>query len=160
MKTVLEIHEIVPHNFMSTIEVAACYVEVDSKLLLLQLSELKDESGYWTVPAGKLEKGETAVQAASRELFEETTIQLEHPFLFNSVGSLFIRKPGLDYIYHLFRVQLRSFPFVCLSKEHQSYQWVSLEEIGNMPLMKGGKEVFSYYCKKLVSCCAKKRLPH
>src|SRR5690242_19533034 len=101
----IEIHTKKPDGFNPKIQVAACYVEVDHKLLLLQRAG-KLETGKWGVPAGKIEKNEIPEQAAKRELFEETGISASVQYL----SSLYIRKPEMDYIYHLFKVLLDEAP--------------------------------------------------
>ncbi len=67
-----KVYEVRPQGFKATAEVAACYLEVDGKLLLLECSSSKAESGKWGVPAGKIEMGETPKEAAKRELFQIT----------------------------------------------------------------------------------------
>jgi 8-oxo-dGTP pyrophosphatase MutT (NUDIX family) len=88
------------------------------------------EGGTWTVPAGKLEAGENPVQGAKRELFEETGIEINSEKEFKAHGALYIRKPDVDYVYHMFSIDLPSAPSVRLSVEHCSYQWVSSTEDG------------------------------
>lgn len=140
----IQIYEKKPEEFAPQVEVAACYVEVDDKLLLLQLASGKEEAGKWGVPAGKLEKGEAPERAAARELFEETGIVVG---ALSQMGSLYIRKPQIDYVYHLFRVCLEQIPAVCLSREHQTYKWASSRDLEEMPLMAGAREALSHYRK-------------
>lgn len=142
---VLEVHESKPEGFSEKIQVGACYVEIDNKLLLLQLSSTKSESGKWGVPAGKLEKNESPLNGAIRELFEETGITIDLSSQIQSLGSLYIRKKELDYIYHMFKVKLDQMPKVHLSAEHQNYTWASLKELEELPLMEGAKEALRHY---------------
>ena len=144
METAVEVHEIKPENFNSQIEVAACYIECEEKLLLLRNAPEDSEAGSWGVPAGKLESNETSLQGAARELFEETSISVDLSQI-QSIGSLYIRKPGVDFVYHLFHIKLATRPEVRLSTEHQSYRWVSPEEMEMMPIMIGGKEAYARY---------------
>ena len=130
-------------------QAAGCYLEIDNKFLLLRRASSKLEPGRWGVPAGKLEKGETSEKAAIRELLEETGISLERPSQIQCVGSLYIRKPESDYVYHLFRVQVDQVPEVRLSDEHESYKWASLKDLEEMPLMAGAKEALQHYRKSL-----------
>ncbi len=146
----IEIHEKKPEGFSPQVQVAACYLEIDSKLLLLQRASNKLEPGRWGVPGGKLEKKETPEQAAVRELSEETGISLEHLSQVRYVGALYIRKPTVDYVYHLLKVQVDQMPDICLSNEHESYKWASLKDLEEMPLMAGGKEILDYYRKTLI----------
>lgn len=141
----VEIYEKAPFDFSPKIEASACYIEIDSKILLLQLATHKSESGKWGVPAGKLEKNETAQNAAIRELFEETGISLRQSSQIQSLGSLFIRKPGIDYVYHLFRVHLNQIPDLRLSDEHQDYRWASTKDLEELPLMAGAKQALDHY---------------
>ena len=139
------VHERKPKGFEPQVQVVACYIEIDDKLLLLQLSPRKSESGAWGVPAGKLEKNETLESAAKRELFEETGISIEKYSQVQSLGALYIRKPEVDYTFHLFRIHLDQVPTVYLSDEHQNYRWATSEDIEEMPLMEGAREALQYY---------------
>lgn len=51
----VEVHETKPENFNPQVEVAACYLECDGKLLLLLNAFGDSEAGSWGVPAGKLD---------------------------------------------------------------------------------------------------------
>lgn len=140
-----EIYDVAPKDFSPTVEVSACYIEIDSKLLLLQRGNVQFEPGLWGVPAGKVEKGESPDAAALRELFEETGIVIDQTSQIKSFGSLYIRKPNVDYIYHLFRIELNQFPTVVLSQEHCSFKWVPPLERQKLPLMSGAEEALRRY---------------
>jgi 8-oxo-dGTP diphosphatase len=145
MKSLLEVHEKKPEGFTPQVQVAGCYLETDGKFLLLQNAFWKSESGKWGVPAGKLDSNETPEIAAKRELFEETGISLPSPSQLQQMGSLYIRKPEVDYVYHLFKVQLDQIPNVHLSDEHQDYKWVTLKDVEEIPLMDGAREALHYF---------------
>lgn len=144
-KSNIEIFESKPFDFNATVEVAACYIEIDDQLLLLQQSNQKEEVGKWGVPAGKVEN-ERLEDAAKRELFEETGIHVDTSQILY-LSSLYIRKPKVDYIFHLFDVLLEQKPEIHLSDEHQSYKWASINDIQKMALMLGAEEALDKYKK-------------
>lgn len=145
----IEVYETKPHDFNPTIEVVANYVNVSEKILLLKLAPNKSEAGHWGVPAGKLEKQESPLEGAKRELFEETGIDLPFNNIISSIGQLYIRKPEFDYIYHLFSVRLDKLPDVRLSKEHEDHKWVSRQEAEELPLMLGAHHALDAYYKHI-----------
>ncbi|MDR3623529.1 MAG: NUDIX hydrolase [Chlamydiales bacterium] len=144
----IKVYEQKPNDFSHKVEVAATYVNVRGKLLLLELSHNKSEAGAWGVPAGKLEENETSLNGAKRELLEETSIDVSKN-QFQSFGQLYIRKPDIDYIYHVFSVRLAKLPTIILSSEHLSYKWVSLKEAENLPLMDGAQQALDFYYRHL-----------
>lgn len=149
MKSNIKIFENMPDDFSAQVEVAAIYVNVNDKILLLQLSDQKMEKGLWGVPAGKLESHEEPLQAAKRELFEETGLRIDPIDRFHALGALYIRKPELDYVYHLFGVQLDTMPALALSAEHRSHAWVSREEAKTFPLVNGAKQALDTYYRRI-----------
>lgn len=144
-KKFLQIFEKKPADFNSKVEVVACYLEIDGKLLLLQRAFNKAEGGTWGIPAGKIENNETQENAAIRELFEETGISLNSHSKMRCLGSLYIRKPEVDYVYHQYKIQLDKVPVVHLSEEHQSYKWATSKDLEELPLMAGAIEVLQRY---------------
>jgi 8-oxo-dGTP diphosphatase len=143
-KTMAQVFVKPPAGFSPTKAVAACYIESEGKLLLLRRSAGQNESGVWTIPGGKIEPGETPLAAALRELQEETGISLD-PALLQDLGTLYIRKPKLDYTYAMFRCALPSKPPVRLNSENDSVHWAAPHEIETLPLISGGRGAYLRY---------------
>ena len=64
--------------------VVGCVPERDGKILLCKRA-IEPRSGYWTVPAGFMELGESIAQGAARETREEACAEVEIGHLFASV---------------------------------------------------------------------------
>ena len=60
-----------------TVVAAGILLDAENRYLLGQRPEGKPYAGYWEVPGGKVEKGETVFQALQRELQEELGIDIE-----------------------------------------------------------------------------------
>lgn len=143
------VYRIKPSGFSPAVEVAACYIEFEGKLLVLKRANEKPYGGKWGVPAGKLEKGESAHAAVIREIFEETQITLDDQLL-KSVGKVYVRSHGIDFVYHMYQQKCTHLPQVNLNDEHQEFQWLSMEEIADLPLMPGAIEALHHF-KALVN---------
>ena len=64
--------------------VVGCVPEKDGKILLCKRA-IEPRYGYWTVPAGFMELGETLAQGAARETLEEACAEVRIGHLFASV---------------------------------------------------------------------------
>ena len=132
-----------PRDFNPQVEVAGCYCEYEDRILLLKRHADKIEGLRWGVPAGKIEAGEKPIQTAQRELFEETGIQASK---LTPVGVLYIRRPEVDFIFHLFFLPLHQFPLLNVAaEEHIEECWVNLQEAKKLPLVSGAEEALEYF---------------
>ncbi len=87
-------------------------------------------AGHWDFPRGNVEVGEKDIDAAKREIAEETGIKnLEFVFGFREKVKFFYRKKGKnirkEVIYYLARTDTRD---VHLSFEHKNFKWVKFED--------------------------------
>ncbi len=64
--------------------VVGCVPEIDERILLCRRA-IEPRHGFWTVPAGFMEIGETLAQGAARETLEEACAEVEIGHLFASV---------------------------------------------------------------------------
>ena len=108
------------------------------RVLVVQRSPADSFPGYWELPGGAVEKGESFRAAAARELAEETGIpggnldEFHHvvrpPLLPGSVRYALVEECG-------FRLELAARPDVVLSpNEHSEYRWVGVEELTELPM--------------------------
>jgi ADP-ribose pyrophosphatase YjhB (NUDIX family) len=67
-------------HYKNPLLVLGCVPEWEDKILLCRRA-IQPRLGFWTVPAGFMENGETLQQAAARECYEEALAKVE-------VGSL------------------------------------------------------------------------
>lgn len=64
--------------------VVGCVPEIDNRILLCKRA-IEPRHGFWTVPAGFMELGETIAEGAARETLEEACAEVEIGHLFASV---------------------------------------------------------------------------
>jgi ADP-ribose pyrophosphatase YjhB (NUDIX family) len=85
--------------------VVGCVPEWEGRILLCRRA-IEPRYGYWTLPAGFMENGETAAQGATRETLEEAgaRIELEAPFSMISV-------PYVNQVHVFYRARLLDLEF-------------------------------------------------
>jgi len=129
-----------PDNFNPRHQAAGCIIERDRKFVLLKGKTEASPTGYfWSIPAGKLEEGETPQEALRREIYEETGIKLK---VFEKIRVFNIRLNrigGYDFTYHLYRTSVSRDTEVKLSREHEDHKWVDKEEALTMDLEHGAE---------------------
>ncbi len=74
-------------HYQNPIIVVGCVAEKDGKILLCKRA-IEPRHGYWTVPAGFMELGESLAQGAARETLEEACAEVEIGHLFASVDVI------------------------------------------------------------------------
>ena len=110
---------------MEFVSLVCCVVKNDSRFLIVQRSENERRAGLWEFPLGRVEKNESLLGAAKRELEEETGIK-PTSISFRGVNK---RVEGETYkLIFGFLVEPASVN-VRLSEEHQDYKWVTAKEI-------------------------------
>ncbi|HEX9207921.1 MAG TPA: NUDIX hydrolase [Steroidobacteraceae bacterium] len=80
--------------------VVGCVPEFDGRILLCKRA-IEPRLGYWTIPAGFMENGETTQDGARRESFEEALAEVE-------IGSLLavVHVLHADQVHVMFRARL------------------------------------------------------
>lgn len=124
-------------EFKPRIEVSAVYIEHKDHILLLHRHEHKSEGNKWGIPGGKVKKNETPLQAAIREVQEETGFDISHQDI-QHVQTVYIEYNESDhFIYHMFRTRLQGNPGAVKInyQEHKGFTWVTPEDSLNMDLL-------------------------
>lgn len=129
-----------PEGFISKFEVVGCFLEYDGKILLLHRQDHTSQGNTWGIPGGKLENGETHIQAAIRETKEETGLDITDKELIDC-GMVHIEYPTYKYNYYMVKYVFKDVKPDFLasvrinSKEHKGFTWVTPKDALNMNLM-------------------------
>jgi len=114
-----------PSNFSPRAQVAACYVEHEWEILLLKRSNSGFFSNTGGTPGGKLDEWEHFTEAAIRETFEETGIQLDS-LKIRFLEKVYVRHKDHDILYYTHHYHIESKPDIILApNEHQDFSWMT-----------------------------------
>jgi len=117
--------------------VACILQDPDGKILLIK-RQSNDNSlpGFWELPSGRIDKGETKPIALVREVKEETGID---------ISNIIVKQVDEEYCEfetengdtkkvteHTFLYQLNNIPDIILSSEHSDFQWIELEKLDSV----------------------------
>lgn len=134
-----------PENFSPKFEVVSCFVEYNNEILLLCRQDHKPQGNTYGVPAGKIDTGETTIQAMQREGKEETQIDLEGAIY---IDKLFVRYPEYDFTYHMFHKKFDIQPQVTIHpNEHKAYIRKEPKEALKMNLIQDLDECIKLFYK-------------
>ncbi len=103
------------------------YVKNKLKFLILKRSKTKIYEHLWQGVAGKIENGETASEAAIRELKEETGFTPYKMFVADHVSSFYESHFDRINLVPVFGIEVCS-ENVVLSEEHYAYKWLEFEK--------------------------------
>lgn len=112
---------------MPQIDVLAAVVQRDDKFLVCQRPAHKRHGGLWEFPGGKVESGETHLDAARRELAEELGVTAL------TIGSpiFSIADPGSEFLIIFVPTVIEGEP-QCL--EHMDLKWMPLQALASFQL--------------------------
>ena len=137
------------------------YLRVEDKYLMIQRANRKGDihSGKWNALGGKLEKGESSLQAAQRELHEESGILLGQEY-FSSYGTIhfpnFKSAKNEDWMVSVFRVEgpKSLLDTVFVGRDEGMCHWVEETSLLDLPLWPGDRLFLPMLMKrKKINAC-------
>ncbi|MFV0339819.1 MAG: NUDIX hydrolase [Parachlamydiaceae bacterium] len=124
-------------QFKPRFEVATVYIEYNGQILLLHRQNDKSQGNKWGIPGGKVEKNETPLQAAIREVKEETGMDISGQDI-ETIKAVYVEyDEKINFVYHAFRTQLQGNPVVVKINfdEHKGFTWVAPADALKMDLL-------------------------
>jgi 8-oxo-dGTP diphosphatase len=115
------------HPSGDSIDVLAAVVSRDGRFLVCKRPDHKRHGGLWEFPGGKVERGESLLQAVQREMEEELGVRalsIQEPLL--SVSD-----PGSPFVIRFVPTVIDGNP-ACL--EHSALKWLPVQELPQLPL--------------------------
>lgn len=97
-----------------------------NKLLLLRRSKKCDRAGGWDFPGGGLDSGEDPIKAITREIKEETGLEVFNVKPIHVVSHFAKNKDFIVMIGYQAKAKSNK---AKLSWEHDQYKWVSKQEV-------------------------------
>lgn len=114
---------------MKRIEVVAAIIFYNEQILCVQRStnKLSYISEKFEFPGGKIEQGESKIEALEREIMEELSVRVEIGRLFQTVIHQY---PDFELTMHSFICTLKSKNITL--NEHISFKWLNREKLINL----------------------------
>lgn len=129
---------------LTEVQVAAGILWKDGKFLACRRPAGKPLAGYWELPGGKLEPGETPLMALRRELREELGIEVEKARLWR-VSRHEYSEHGIAVVLHFF--QAAEFGGVVTGEENQELRWIRPEEYRGLDFLPADAEILRELAK-------------
>ena len=102
--------------------VVAAVIEREGRYLVALRPSEKRHGGMWEFPGGKLDPGESLLEAARRELHEELGLEVQ------GIGATLriVQDPGSEFAIHFVETQVSGTP---APLEHSELRWCSAKDL-------------------------------
>jgi dATP pyrophosphohydrolase len=121
-----------PQFICNTIQLhIAAFVGIDKIIKYLILHRSDKAYVYpslWQVITGRIEEGETALEAALRELKEETGLVPEKLWTLPYVATYFETPKDIIHASPVFGIVVDHSAVIKISEEHQDYKWLDFDD--------------------------------
>lgn len=114
--------------------VGAVVTDPDGRLLLV-LRGREPGAGLWSIPGGKVESGESLVEAVAREVLEETALKVE---VGEYVGT--VERPALDgdvFVIHDYRARVVGSLVASAGDDAANVGWFGKQDLATVDCVPG-----------------------
>ncbi|MBI4581950.1 MAG: NUDIX domain-containing protein [Planctomycetes bacterium] len=120
------------------------------EFLLLRRAAGDYMGGTWQPVYGGIREGETAWQAALREMREETGLVPSRLYQANSVDSFYTA--GNDTVYHcpVFAAEVPGDAEVALNAEHDEFDWVHVDDVAAQLIWPGQRRAVAEIVQEII----------
>jgi len=101
-----------------------CYLIKDNKVVVTKYKEKNEKSGYYDIPGGKIEDGETPVKTVIREMKEETGLDVQN---LKYKGNMIIEYPSRIFDFDVFITN--EFDGETQAFEDNTSEWMDIKEL-------------------------------
>ncbi len=118
--------------------VAAIVVDSCQRILMAQRADWQHQGGKWEFPGGKIEAGETHLQALARELEEEVDLKIDPRFceLFKAVHHDYADKQVSLYFY-----LVKNVSGMAKGMEGQPVLWIDAKTLSQLAIPDANKTI-------------------
>lgn len=107
-------------------------IENQNRILLVHDIRSTHREAHWDIPGGRIQEGQTIMEALARELQEEIGVSSTiHQEFFTAIISNFeilFEGKKLGLLLLVYKVQIPANTTIMLSQEHDKYEWVDKKE--------------------------------
>lgn len=123
------------------IDVVAAVIQRGNAFLVAQRPLHKRHGGLWEFPGGKVQVGESLLEAARRELAEELSVDV------TDVGEMLFSRcdPDSPFVILFVPVMINGVPRVI---EHDDLRWATVAELKTLPLAPSDAQFVSEYLQR------------
>jgi dATP pyrophosphohydrolase len=135
-------------NIVSNMIEAHIFRETENGLqfLLLKRAEKEIYPGVWQMITGKVEEGETAYQAAIREIKEETGLKPERLWVVPNVNTFYSHETNEISMLPVFAAVVKGNVDVIICDEHSDSGWYNAEESKKILAWEGQRQSVELIC--------------
>ena len=121
----------------------------DARVLMLKRAG-RTLPGQWCQVAGSIEAGETAWQAAVREIREETSLVPERFYSADYCEQFYMTEPEQVAVVPVFVGFVSPDRPVALNREHSEYRWTTFDEAQTLVPFGGQRNMFEFVRREFV----------
>lgn len=129
--------ENIKNNQIIEVVALALLNKATSKYMLARRGPAESGAGDWEFPGGKIEAGETQIQALEREIMEELHFDLR-PYKLRFIGENLHKYPLRDIKIYLWAAEIDFNPNFVLV-DHDEVGWYDISDIEKINLTEGDK---------------------
>ncbi len=101
-----------------------CFIIDNNKVLVIKYKSPNNRAGWYDIPGGKIEKCEIPIQAAIREVFEETTLSVDK---LERKGNLIVEYPDRIFDFEVFVA--KKFHGSPVELQDNFSEWIEIDEL-------------------------------
>ncbi len=125
---VMDIHLVLEHKRIAQVNVVCFEKDSMGEVRILILKRIQKRGGFWQTITGGIHPGESLMEAAQREVYEEVGLFGDDIEIFMTETKYFFKgDDGYILDEYVFACKIKNISKVHISEEHEKFEWLPVE---------------------------------